>query len=128
MRQYSRTSIHVSVLACLFLCASAQGQWTTPAIDGNIGSGEYGPNNQLNNAGNTGQTWYMTWDADEPIRRDHQRQPERGRRDLHGAEPTYSSYRRNKRQWQPDRLQLRRNEFLLSALPRPVRHLFQRRL
>jgi glycosidase len=63
MRQYSRTSIHVSVLACLFLCASAQGQWTTPAIDGNIGAGEYGPNNQLNNAGNTGQTWYMTWDA-----------------------------------------------------------------
>ena len=26
-------------------------------------TGEYGTNNQLNNAGNTGQTWYMTWDA-----------------------------------------------------------------
>jgi len=38
-------------------------QWTTPAIDGSIGTNEYGANNQLNNAGNTGQTWYMTWDA-----------------------------------------------------------------
>ena len=38
-------------------------QWTTPTIDGSIANGEYGTNNQLNNAGNTGQTWYMTWDA-----------------------------------------------------------------
>ena len=41
----------------------AWAQWTTPTIDGQITSGEYGSNNQLNNAGNTGQTWYMTWDA-----------------------------------------------------------------
>src|SRR5258708_13535359 len=26
-------------------------------------AGEYGSNNQLNNGGTTGQTWYMTWDA-----------------------------------------------------------------
>ena len=38
-------------------------QWATPTIDGFIGSGEYGNNNSLSNAGNTGQTWYMTWDA-----------------------------------------------------------------
>jgi glycosidase len=38
-------------------------QWATPTIDGFIAPGEYGTNNQLNNAGNTGQTWYMTWDA-----------------------------------------------------------------
>ena len=38
-------------------------QWATPTIDGYIATGEYGTNNQLNNAGNTGQTWYMTWDA-----------------------------------------------------------------
>src|SRR5215469_7077323 len=38
-------------------------QWATPTIDGSIATGEYGTNNQLNNAGNTGQTWYMTWDA-----------------------------------------------------------------
>src|SRR5215469_8595102 len=39
------------------------GQWITPTIDGSIGSNEYGTNNSLANAGNTGQTWYMTWDA-----------------------------------------------------------------
>ena len=39
------------------------GQWITPTIDGFIGSNEYGTNNSLANAGNTGQTWYMTWDA-----------------------------------------------------------------
>ncbi len=85
MRQYSRISIHVSVLACLFLCASARGQWTTPVIDGSIGAGEYGINNQLNNAGNTGQTWYMTWDANEPIRSDYQRGPRRGSGHLRGT-------------------------------------------
>ena len=45
------------------IAAPAWAQWTTPTIDGHISSGEYGTNNQLNNAGNTGQTWYMTWDA-----------------------------------------------------------------
>ena len=49
-------------LACV-AAAPAWAQWTTPTIDGHINSGEYGNNNQLNNAGNTGQTWYMTWDA-----------------------------------------------------------------
>ena len=38
-------------------------QWATPTIDGFIAPGEYGTSNQLNNAGNTAQTWYMTWDA-----------------------------------------------------------------
>jgi glycosidase len=38
-------------------------QWNTPTIDGFIASGEYGSNNSLSNAGNTGQTWYMTWDT-----------------------------------------------------------------
>src|SRR5258708_20335851 len=48
----------------LFPLCTARAQWTTPTIDGAISpAGEYGSNNQLNNAGNTGQTWYMTWDA-----------------------------------------------------------------
>ncbi len=52
------------VLTLAFLAsAPVLAQWNTPTIDGNIASGEYGTNNQLNNAGNTGQTWYMTWDA-----------------------------------------------------------------
>ena len=52
------------VLTLAFLAsAPVWAQWNTPTIDGNIASGEYGTNNQLNNAGNTGQTWYMTWDA-----------------------------------------------------------------
>jgi glycosidase len=42
----------------------AVAQWTTPTIDGQISPpNEYGSNNQLNNAGNTAQTWYMTWDG-----------------------------------------------------------------
>src|SRR5262252_7444981 len=41
------------------LCA----QWATPTINGFVATGEYGTNNTLNNAGGTGQTWYMTWDA-----------------------------------------------------------------
>ena len=63
MRLSSWTSINAGLLACLFLCGPAHGQWASPSIDGSIGAGEYGSNNQLNNAGNTGQTWYMTWDA-----------------------------------------------------------------
>ena len=43
--------------------APAWAQWATPTIDGYIAPGEYGTNNSLSNAGNTGQTWYMTWDA-----------------------------------------------------------------
>ena len=53
--------IRVATVIVLTLPASAQ--WNTPAIDGSIGTGEYGTNNSLQNAGNTGQTWYMTWDA-----------------------------------------------------------------
>jgi glycosidase len=45
------------------IAAPAWAQWATPTVDGFIANGEYGTNNQLNNAGNTGQTWYMTWDA-----------------------------------------------------------------
>jgi hypothetical protein len=54
------------VLASLLTASSAVpmcAQWATPTVDGYIAPGEYGTNNQLNNAGNTGQTWYMTWDA-----------------------------------------------------------------
>jgi PAS domain S-box-containing protein len=47
----------------LVVTGTVWAQWATPTIDGFIANGEYGPNNQLNNAGNTGQTWYMTWDA-----------------------------------------------------------------
>ncbi len=54
-----------ALIAVLSIAASTGlwAQWNTPNIDGSVGNGEYGPNNQLNNAGNTGQTWYMTWDA-----------------------------------------------------------------
>ncbi len=43
--------------------APVNAQWATPTIDGQITPGEYGDNNSLSNAGGTGQTWYMTWDA-----------------------------------------------------------------
>jgi glycosidase len=52
------------VLAALIATVvPATAQWATPTIDGSIATGEYGNNNSLSNAGNTGQTWYMTWDA-----------------------------------------------------------------
>jgi glycosidase len=48
----------------LLFPSSSLAQWTTPTIDGQISPpNEYGLSNQLNNAGNTAQTWYMTWDA-----------------------------------------------------------------
>ena len=53
--------IRIATVIVLTLPASAQ--WNTPPIDGSIGTGEYGSNNSPQNAGNTGQTWYMTWDA-----------------------------------------------------------------
>ena len=54
----------ISLGVSLFPLCAANAQWTTPTVDGAISPpGEYGANNQLNNAGNTGQTWYMTWDA-----------------------------------------------------------------
>jgi glycosidase len=57
---------HFLLIAIVFFFATilpASAQWNTPTIDGSIGTGEYGSNNSLQNAGNTGQTWYMTWDA-----------------------------------------------------------------
>jgi glycosidase len=53
------------VLTIVFVAAAAPvwAQWNTPTVDGSIAPGEYGSNNSLGNAGNTGQTWYMTWDA-----------------------------------------------------------------
>jgi glycosidase len=60
--------VHLSNLAFVLvvLCvavAPLSAQWNTPTIDGFIAPGEYGSNNSLSNAGNTGQTWYMTWDS-----------------------------------------------------------------
>jgi glycosidase len=61
-RRYPISHALVGALLLLFAnCAYAQ--WATPNIDGSIANGEYGSNNQLSNAGGTGQTWYMTWDA-----------------------------------------------------------------
>ena len=52
------------VFTIVFVAAApVWAQWSTPTIDGFIAPGEYGSNNSLSNAGNTGQTWYMTWDA-----------------------------------------------------------------
>jgi hypothetical protein len=51
------------IATIVFFTLPASAQWSTPTIDGSIGTGEYGTNNSLQNAGNTGQTWYMTWDA-----------------------------------------------------------------
>ncbi len=52
------------VFTILFVAAApVWAQWNTPTIDGFIAPGEYGSNNSLSNAGNTGQTWYMTWDT-----------------------------------------------------------------
>ena len=62
----NRTSLmKFACVAVLGIAASttAWAQWATPSVDGSIANGEYGTNNQLNNAGNTGQTWYLTWDA-----------------------------------------------------------------
>ena len=60
-----RNALRFAVVLTLALLASGTvwAQWNTPTIDGYIATGEYGTNNQLSNAGNTGQTWYMTWDA-----------------------------------------------------------------
>jgi glycosidase len=51
------------IATVLFFILPASAQWDTPTVDGSIGIGEYGTNNSLQNAGNTGQTWYMTWDT-----------------------------------------------------------------
>lgn len=63
MHTPSSCQLRFFVLALCMMTAPAWAQWATPSIDGSIFPGEYGTNNQLNNAGNTGQTWYMTWDA-----------------------------------------------------------------
>lgn len=50
------------VAAALIACwMPACAQFNTPSIDGIIQAGEFGNNNQI--GANTGQTWYMTWDA-----------------------------------------------------------------
>ena len=63
MRVTSVLKFALLVIVSLTASTCLWAQWATPTIDGSIGNGEYGTNNQLNNAGNTGQTWYMTWDA-----------------------------------------------------------------
>jgi glycosidase len=63
MRRKPLLSFFVAIVISITLATPALAQWITPTIDGSIAPGEYGTNNQLSNAGNTGQTWYMTWDA-----------------------------------------------------------------
>jgi len=63
MRRSSLLIIACTAALGIVAAVPAWAQWATPTIDGYIAPGEYGTNNQLNNAGNTGQTWYMTWDA-----------------------------------------------------------------
>ena len=63
MRHACSAKILLVVVLTLAASTCLWAQWATPNIDGSVAPGEYGPNNQLNNAGNTGQTWYITWDA-----------------------------------------------------------------
>lgn len=60
-----RAVLRLALVLVVVSVASAPvwAQWATPAIDGSIAPGEYGNDNSLSNAGNTGQTWNMTWDA-----------------------------------------------------------------
>ena len=60
-----RAVLRLALVFTLVFVAAAPvwAQWNTPTIDGFIAPSEYGSNNSLSNAGNTGQTWYMTWDA-----------------------------------------------------------------
>jgi glycosidase len=57
--------LRLALIFAIVLVAAAPilAQWNTPTIDGLIAPGEYGSSNSLSNAGNTGQTWYVTWDA-----------------------------------------------------------------
>jgi glycosidase len=62
----SRTFVlKIAFILSVLLAAVApvSAQWTTPIIDGQITTNEYGSNNSYSNAGGTGQTWYMTWDV-----------------------------------------------------------------
>ena len=63
MRRPRVLKLAVFLAVVIAIAAPAFAQWATPTIDGFIAPGEYGTNNSLDNAGNTGQTWYMTWDA-----------------------------------------------------------------
>ena len=63
MRHAPVVKLSLVLTAILAVVAPLNAQWNTPAIDGTITTGEYGTNNSLSNAGGTGQTWYMTWDA-----------------------------------------------------------------
>jgi len=63
MRPALMPKLVLVLIVVIAVCLPASAQWTTPTIDGAIGLNEYGTNNSLSNAGNTGQTWYMTWDA-----------------------------------------------------------------
>ena len=63
MRRTSLLQIAFILTVLLAVVVPVSAQWNTPTIDGVITPGEYGNNNEYDNAGGTGQTWYMTWDA-----------------------------------------------------------------
>ncbi len=63
MRRTSLLNLALVLTVLLAVVAPVSAQWTTPIIDGTITPGEYGSNNEYDNAGGTSQTWYMTWDA-----------------------------------------------------------------
>ncbi len=116
------------LLALFLFAAPGWAQWATPVIDGTITTGEYGSNNSLSNAGNTGQTWYMTWDANNLYVGIVNANLVGRCGDLHcgqSAEPAHVLHQRRR---QPHRFQLRRNQLFVVALPRQVRYLRQRRL
>ena len=61
MRTALPRKLSLFVLALFLVTVPAWAQWATPVIDGVINAGEYGNNNTVGT--NTGQKWYMTWDA-----------------------------------------------------------------
>ncbi|HXZ81152.1 MAG TPA: hypothetical protein VEG30_14580, partial [Terriglobales bacterium] len=63
MRRAAFSKLTLTLILVVAAASPLRAQWATPTIDGSITPGEYGTNNSLSNAGNTGQTWYMTWDA-----------------------------------------------------------------
>ena len=125
MRRTSLLKFAFILTVLIAAVAPVSAQWATPTIDGVITPGEYGSNNELDNAGGTGQTWYMTWDANNLYIGIVNANLSEGAVIYVTGNPQESADLLHQRRRQSHRLQLRRHQFRVAALSREVRDLRQ---
>ena len=130
MPRNAAIKVALAAMSIAVCCNPLCGQFTTPSINGVIQPGEYGnTQNGTNQIGtNTGQTWYMTWDASRLYVGIANANLSEGAVIYIDANPVNPPNGGTNANGNLSGLQLRWRADRHAAVPGAVRHLFQGRL